>query len=73
MRLDLLNPSKWPRLVARTSTGRLEKWVCLECSYIYDPFVGEKDSDIPPGVPFEALPDDWTCPECGAERSDFFY
>ena len=26
---------------------------------------------IPPGTPFEQLPDDWTCPDCGAAKSDF--
>ncbi len=40
------------------------RWVCLECHYIYDPAKGDKTQDIPPGTPFEALPDTWRCPEC---------
>ena len=36
------------------------KWVCSICGYTYD---GE--------IPFEQLPDSWTCPLCGAPKSAF--
>lgn len=49
----------------------MEKWECLVCGYIYDPAVGDPDHDIPPGTPFEDLPDDWVCPDCGAEKDMF--
>ncbi len=49
----------------------MEKWECLACGYIYDPAVGDPDNDIPPGTAFEDLPDDWVCPECGAEKDMF--
>ncbi len=48
-----------------------QKWICQVCDHIYDPAEGDPDSGIPPGTPFEALPDDWACPVCGAEKSDF--
>ncbi len=32
---------------------------------------GDPDGNIPPGTPFEKLPDDWTCPVCGAAKSEF--
>jgi rubredoxin len=32
--------------------------------YVYDPELGDPDNGIPPGTPFEDLPDDWVCPEC---------
>lgn len=32
---------------------------------------GDRDSNIPPGTAFEALPDDWSCPVCGAKKSQF--
>ena len=35
--------------------------------YTYDPEAGDYDRNIPPGTPFEELPDDWCCPEGGAE------
>ncbi|NBB83475.1 MAG: hypothetical protein GVY28_08720 [Alphaproteobacteria bacterium] len=39
-----------------------------ECGYLYDPAFGVPEQDIPPGVAFEDLPDDWECPECGSEK-----
>jgi rubredoxin len=40
------------------------RYVCLECSYIYDPYKGDPTQGIPPGTPFEKLPQSWRCPEC---------
>jgi len=39
--------------------------------YVYDPEAGDYARNIPPGTPFEELPDDWCCPECGAEKEYF--
>jgi rubredoxin len=39
-----------------------------ECGYLYDPAVGDPEFDLPPGIPFEDLPDDWECPECGTPK-----
>lgn len=44
---------------------------CMACEYIYDPKVGDPDGGIPPGTPFEEIPDDWVCPVCGAGKSLF--
>jgi len=49
----------------------MEKWECMACGYIYDPTVGDPDGGIEPGTPFEELPDDWICPECGASKDMF--
>lgn len=49
----------------------MKKFVCTVCGYIYDPEVGDKDSGIAPGTPFEDLPEDWVCPVCGADKSMF--
>jgi rubredoxin len=49
----------------------MEKWECLACGYIYDPEKGDPDNGIAPGTAFEDLPDDWVCPECGAEKDMF--
>ena len=32
---------------------------------------GDPDSGTDPGTAFKDLPDDWTCPECGAGKEDF--
>ena len=49
----------------------MEKWECIVCGYVYDPEAGDPDSGIAPGTPFEALPDDWVCPDCGVGKADF--
>ena len=40
------------------------KYECPACGYIYDE---EKE-----GVKFDDLPDDWVCPICGEDKSDFY-
>jgi rubredoxin len=47
------------------------KYKCTVCGYIYDPAKGDPDSGIKAGTPFESLPDNWSCPVCGAAKSDF--
>ncbi len=49
----------------------MDKWECTACGYVYDPQKGDPEHGIPPGTPFENLPADWVCPECGAEKSLF--
>lgn len=49
----------------------MKKYKCIVCGYIYDPEAGEPESGIPPGVPFEDLPDDYLCPICGAGKNEF--
>ena len=49
----------------------MEKWKCSVCGYVYDPAVGDPDSSIAPGTPFEQIPDDWTCPVCGVGKDSF--
>ena len=50
---------------------KLARYKCSVCGYIYDPEKGDPESDTPPGTAFEDLPDDWTCPVCGAAKSEF--
>ncbi len=49
----------------------MDKWICMFCHYVYDPAVGDPESGIPPNTSFEALPEDWICPDCG-EGKDMF-
>ena len=42
----------------------MKKYVCKICGYVYDP--AENNT-----VPFEELPDDWTCPVCGVGKDQF--
>ena len=49
----------------------MDKYECTVCGYVYDPAEGDPDNGIDPGTSFEDLPDDWTCPVCGAGKEDF--
>jgi rubredoxin len=47
---------------------RLECGVCWE---VYDPALGDPVWQIPPGTPFAALPEHWTCPGCATTKDRF--
>ncbi|MGF1487338.1 MAG: rubredoxin [Prochloraceae cyanobacterium] len=49
----------------------MQKYKCTVCGYIYDPEKGDPDSGVDPGTAFENIPEDWSCPKCGASKSDF--
>ncbi len=49
----------------------MKKYVCSVCGYVYDPAQGDSDGGIAAGTAFEALPDDWVCPVCGAGKEAF--
>lgn len=47
------------------------RFVCELCGYVYDPAEGDVDNGIEEGTDFEDIPEDWTCPLCGASKEDF--
>jgi flavin reductase (DIM6/NTAB) family NADH-FMN oxidoreductase RutF/rubredoxin len=47
------------------------EYICTICGYTYDPEEGDPASGIPPGTPFEELPEDYACPICRAGK-DYF-
>ncbi|MFA7684775.1 MAG: flavin reductase [Syntrophales bacterium] len=47
------------------------RFVCKVCGYVYDPVKGDPDNGVEAGTSFEAIPDTWTCPICGAPKKDF--
>lgn len=46
-------------------------YVCNGCGYEYDPDLGDPDADIKPGTKFKDLPEDWVCPLCNSEKTEF--
>jgi rubredoxin len=50
---------------------QIRRYKCLVCDHVYDPAEGDPQSGIAPGTTFEALPEDWICPDCGAGKADF--
>ena len=49
----------------------MKKYVCDACGWVYDPAVGDPLHGVKPGTPFEDIPDDWVCPECGVPKDQF--
>ncbi len=49
----------------------MKKWMCVNCGYIYDQEAGDPTGGIEPGTRWEDIPDNWTCPDCGAAKDDF--
>lgn len=49
----------------------MKRYVCVICGFIYDEAAGLPDEGIDPGTRWEDIPEDWTCPECGAAKADF--
>ena len=49
----------------------MKKYVCDVCGWVYDPQQGVPEEGIDQGTPFENLPEDFVCPECGAGKEDF--
>ncbi len=48
----------------------MSKYECA-CGYVYDPEIGDPENGITPGTAFSDLPDDWSCPMCGAGKDVF--
>jgi len=46
-------------------------WMCLVCGWVYYETLGCPEEGIPPGTPWDDIPNDWTCPDCGAAKEDF--
>ena len=44
---------------------------CGICWWVYDPALGDEETQTPPGTPFRLLNDTWTCPNCAADKSKF--
>lgn len=68
--LEILNGGE-PTTKIINEDPQTQKWICRQCSMIYDPVIGDPDSGIAPGTPFNDIPDDWICPICGANKKTF--
>jgi rubredoxin len=54
-----------------SETIAMDRWVCTCCGYVYDPAAGDPERGVPPGTPFERVPEAWICPVCCALRKAF--
>ena len=49
----------------------MERMQCDNCGYVYDKDQGDEKNGVAPGTAWEDVPDDYKCPECGADKSKF--
>ncbi len=49
----------------------MKGYKCLICIWEYDPKIGDQNYGIKPGTKIEDFPENWTCPFCGADKSEF--
>ena len=51
--------------------NKLQKYICTNCGYVYDPENGDVMNHVPPGTAFEQLPEGWVCPVCYVTADQF--
>ncbi len=56
---------------AMIEEGKMKKWKCSICGYIYDPSKGDPENGVKPGTAFEKISENWVCPTCGATKDMF--
>lgn len=49
----------------------MSRYICTVCGFVYDEDKGMPEAGIAPGTKWNDLPDDWTCPLCGASKEEF--
>jgi rubredoxin len=49
----------------------MKRYMCVVCGFIYDEAKGLPEEGLAPGTRWEDIPENWTCPDCGAIKSDF--
>lgn len=75
--LPARNAREFVRLVQKDSALNLASaaasraQVCLVCGWVYEEAKGDPDHCVPPGSRWEDVPDDWCCPECGVDKTEF--
>ena len=49
----------------------MTNYVCALCGYRHRVEKGDVENGIEPETEFFEIPEDWTCPLCGASKDDF--
>ncbi|MBQ3074651.1 MAG: rubredoxin [Clostridia bacterium] len=49
----------------------MKKYACSICGWTYDEAEGLPEEGIAPGTPWEEVPEDFVCPLCGVDKSNF--
>lgn len=49
----------------------MKTYMCAPCCFMYVEELGIPEDGIPAGTPWEEVPEDWKCPDCGVTKADF--
>lgn len=49
----------------------MSRYRCPYCAFVYDEAEGVPEEGIAPGTLWNALPEDWICPQCGVDHAEF--
>lgn len=49
----------------------MKSYMCVICGFIYDEAKGLPEQGIAPGTRWDDVPENFTCPDCGATKTDF--
>ena len=50
----------------------MAKYECPDCQFVYDEEIGVEHEGYPAGTLFEALPEDFCCPNCFVREKEEF-
>jgi rubredoxin len=67
-------PPKHAKIHVRPTPSRgreMKAYMCVICGFVYEEAKGVPDQGIAPGTLWKDVPENWTCPDCGAPKSDF--
>jgi rubredoxin len=53
------------------ASAQLKAWQCKLCGFVYEETVGIPNDRVPVGSRWQDVPENWTCPDCGARKVDF--
>ncbi len=73
--LDDGKPAHYPReldMAGAPQPASSRRHQCTDCGFIYDEEQGCEAEGFAPGTPWDAIPDDWACPDCAVrDKVDF--
>ena len=67
-------PPKHAKIRVRSTQFRgreMKAYMCVICGFVYEEAKGVPDQGIAPGTKWDDVPENWTCPDCGAPKTDF--
>lgn len=69
--INLSSQPNQKRTARNTTSDDSTLYKCWACGWVYDPAKGIPEQGIPPGTPWEEVPDDMQCPVCFLDKKGF--